>query len=63
MSNDPKRYEEDSFDNMFKFSKNHNFNFPYVIDETQQVAKLMVQSVLQIFLDIIKILNFNTEEE
>ena len=24
---------------MFKFSKNHNFNFPYVIDETQQVAK------------------------
>ena len=39
MSNDPKRYEEDSFDNMVKFSKNHNFNFPYVIDETQKVAK------------------------
>ena len=39
MSNDPKRYEEDSFDNMVKFSKNHNFNFPYVIDETQEVAK------------------------
>ena len=39
MSNDPKRYEEDSFDNMVKFSKNHNFNFPYVIDETQDVAK------------------------
>ena len=39
MSNDPKRYEEDSFDNMIKFSKNHNFNFPYVIDETQEVAK------------------------
>ena len=39
MSNDPKRYEEDSFDNMIKFSKNHNFNFPYVIDETQKVAK------------------------
>ena len=39
MSNDPKRYEEDSFDNMVKFSKNYNFNFPYVIDETQQVAK------------------------
>ncbi len=39
MSNDPKRYEEDSFDNMIKFSKNHNFNFPYVIDETQQIAK------------------------
>ncbi len=39
MSNDPKRYEEDSFDNMIKFSKNHNINFPYVIDETQEVAK------------------------
>ena len=39
MSNDPSRYEEDSFDNMVKFSKNHNFNFPYVIDETQEVAK------------------------
>ena len=39
MSNDPKRYEEDSFENMVKFSKNHNFNFPYVIDETQEVAK------------------------
>ena len=39
MSNDPKRYEEDSFDNMVKFSKNHNFNFPYLIDETQEVAK------------------------
>ena len=39
MSNDPKRYEEDSFENMIKFSKNHNFNFPYVIDETQEIAK------------------------
>ena len=40
MSNDPKRYEEDSFDNMIKFSKNHNFNFPYLFDETQEVAKI-----------------------
>ncbi len=39
MSNDPSRYEEDSFDNMIKFSKNNNFNFPYLIDETQEVAK------------------------
>ena len=39
MSNDPKRYVEDSFDNMVKFSKNYNFNFPYVIDETQEIAK------------------------
>ena len=39
MSNDPNRYEEDSFDNMIKFSKNNDFNFPYLIDETQEVAK------------------------
>ena len=38
-SNDVKNYPEDSFDNMIKFSKNHNFNFPYVVDETQEVAK------------------------
>ena len=39
MSNEPSRYEEDSFDNMIKFSKNNDFNFPYLIDETQEVAK------------------------
>ena len=39
MSNDPSRYEEDSFDNMIKFSRNNDFNFPYLIDETQEVAK------------------------
>ncbi len=39
MSNDPSRYEEDSFDNMIKFSKSNHFNFPYLIDETQVVAK------------------------
>ena len=38
-SNDVKNYPEDSFDNMIKFSKNHNFNFPYLFDETQEVAK------------------------
>ena len=39
MSNDPKVYEEDSFENMIQFAKNNNFNFPYVIDETQEVGK------------------------
>ena len=37
-SNDVKNYPEDSFDNMIKFSKNHNFKFPYLLDETQEVA-------------------------
>ena len=39
MSNDVKNYPEDSFENMISFSKLHNFNFPYLIDGTQQVAK------------------------
>ena len=38
-SNDVKNYPEDSFDNMIKFSKNHKFNFPYLFDKTQQIAK------------------------
>ena len=39
MSNDVKNYPEDSFENMIYFSKLHNFSFPYLIDETQNVAK------------------------
>jgi len=38
-SNDSVNYPEDSFENMIKFSKNNNFNFPYLIDETQEIAK------------------------
>ena len=39
MSNDVKNYPDDSFENMISFSKSHNFCFPYLIDETQEVAK------------------------
>lgn len=39
MSNDPSQYEEDSFDNMKKVSDEFVFSFPYLLDETQQVAK------------------------
>ena len=39
MSNDTKNYPDDSFENMINFSKNNNFNFPYLIDETQNIAK------------------------
>mgnify|MGYP001161017069 CR=1 FL=1 len=39
MSNDVKNYPEDSFENMVSFSKSNNFPFPYLIDETQDVAK------------------------
>ncbi len=39
MPNDTATYREDSFDNMKSFAARHGFSFPYVIDETQQVAK------------------------
>ena len=39
MSNDYKSYPEDNYENMKKFGEGNNFNFPYVIDETQLVAK------------------------
>ena len=39
MSNDTKDYPEDSFENMISFAKKYEFMFPYLIDETQEVAK------------------------
>ena len=39
MSNNPNEYEEDSFENMKKISTDLFFSFPYLIDETQEVAK------------------------
>ncbi len=38
-SNDVKNYPEDSFENMIKFAKENNFNFPYIHDENQIIAK------------------------
>nr|SPS04855.1 Alkyl hydroperoxide reductase/ Thiol specific antioxidant/ Mal allergen [Candidatus Nitrotoga fabula] len=39
MSNDSAEYEEDSFENMQKVARQYAFPFPYVWDETQQIAK------------------------
>jgi len=39
MSNDPADYEEDSFDNMRLAVAQYGYPFPYVWDETQQIAK------------------------
>jgi peroxiredoxin len=39
MSNDPADYPDDSFDHMKSFAKTHGFTFPYVIDESQDVAR------------------------
>lgn len=40
MSNDPSEYAEDSFDNMRKVAADFEFPFPYLLDDTQQVAKV-----------------------
>lgn len=39
MPNDTKAYQADSFDNMKAFAKTYRLPFPYVIDETQEVAR------------------------
>lgn len=39
MSNDPTDYPEDSFDNMRRVAEANDFSFPYLIDESQAVAK------------------------
>ena len=39
MPNDTSKYPEDSFDKMIAFSAAHGFGFPYLIDETQDVAR------------------------
>jgi peroxiredoxin len=39
MPNDTAAYREDSFENMKAFAAEHRFTFPYVIDETQEVAR------------------------
>lgn len=39
MSNDPAGYPEDSFENMKLIAKKLNYAFPYVWDETQEIAK------------------------
>lgn len=39
LSNDPSDYPEDSFENMRRLAQELDFPFPYLLDETQEVAK------------------------
>jgi hypothetical protein len=39
MSNDPRDYPDDSFGNMKKVAQEFDFPFPYLLDESQEVAK------------------------
>ncbi|MEM4327254.1 MAG: thioredoxin family protein [Candidatus Diapherotrites archaeon] len=38
-SNDTNAYSEDDFENMKRVSKEQGFGFPYLLDETQEIAK------------------------
>ncbi len=38
-SNDVEGYPEDSYDNMKLFSEQHKFNFPYLFDGSQEIAR------------------------
>lgn len=40
MPNDTQSHPADSYENMQKFAKQNGFTFPYLIDETQETAKL-----------------------
>ncbi len=37
-SNDP-NYEGEGYENMIKFSRDYSLNFPYLIDDSQEIAK------------------------
>ena len=39
MSNDANNYPEDSFENMDFFAKKYDFDFPYLHDESQDIAR------------------------
>ena len=39
MSNDYATYTDDSPDKMMQFAASHGFSFPYLVDETQEVAR------------------------
>ena len=38
-ANDSVNYPEDSFEKMIEFAEKNKFNFHYLIDETQEIAK------------------------
>ena len=39
MPNDTEKYPEDSLENMKIFANKHRFNFPYLIDKTQEISR------------------------
>ena len=48
MSNDPAAYPEDSWDNMVRIAREMDFPFPYVLDETQEIAQATAPCVRRI---------------
>ena len=58
MPNDTKSYPADSYENMLKFAKIHNFNFHYLYDQYQKTAGHV--HIAQTFL-LIKMKNYFIE--
>lgn len=54
-SNDVVKYPQDGPDKMKAFAHHFSFNFPYLYDESQVVAKSTKQSALQIFIYLMAI--------
>ena len=48
--NDAKKYPDDSFENMKSVSKDWRMNFPYLFDESQEIAKKYGLCVHRIFM-------------
>jgi peroxiredoxin len=62
-SNDVINYPEDSFENMKKLAKEHEFPFDYCFDETQAVAKSYDAICTPDFLVLITSMNFSIEAD
>jgi peroxiredoxin len=62
MPNDTGKVPEDSFDNMKAFAAEHEFGFPYVIDETQATARAYDAVCTPDFLDLTETLGCNTAD-
>ena len=62
-SNDPTNYPEDSYVNMKKISELKMFDFPYLFDESQEVARAYNAICTPDFLGLMKVWSFSTGDD
>ena len=63
MPNDTENYPEDNFEQMKIFANKNNLIFPYLIDESQEIAKSYGAVCTPDFLDTINMENLIIEED